>query len=61
MAMMGCNPRVNAAMLAQFVGQNVTLVGKVVSIDGMNSTISAACGGTVNVVGSEGANLEYPR
>ena len=51
----------NAAMLAQFVGQNVTLVGKVVSIDGMNSTISAACGGTVNVVGSEGANLEYPR
>ena len=46
---LGVNPRVNGANLSQFVDQNITLVGKVVSQGAGNAVLEASDGAQITV------------
>lgn len=49
------NPRVNAAKMADHVGQMVTLVGKVTSVNGGEATLEASDKGVVHVKSLDGS------
>jgi hypothetical protein len=55
---MDTQPRVNQALLGQFVGQNVLLVGEVVETGMDRNIVRASDGGIVEVILPPGQTLE---